>query len=117
MKPRQFVKVISTAITGVDGGKLDSVTARGIAHLKRGVTLLDYVTAFLDERGITAFQLHERADNTWATAPIMFMNQSPRLIINFTFCQFGQDEFGFCAKDLSTQEFDRDMQLLRKFFL
>jgi hypothetical protein len=117
MKPRQFVKVIATAITGAEGGRLESVTARGIVHLKRGQTMLDYATTFLDDRGITTFQLHERADNTWATAPIMFLNLNPRLIITFTFCQFGQDEFGFCAKDLSKYEFARDMQLLRKFFL
>lgn len=114
MKQRQFIKVVGTSITGVDGGRLETTTARGITNLKRGQTLLDFVTDFLNLRFITSFQLNERHDGTWATAPMMFLNQEPKHVLTFSFKQFNQDELGFYAKDLTARELERDMKPLRK---
>ena len=80
MKQRQFIKVVGTSITGVDGGRLESTTSRGIINLKRGQTLVDFVTAFLNERGILSFSLHQRGESTWGTAPMMFLNQEPKRV-------------------------------------
>lgn len=114
MKQRQFIKVVGSAITGVGGGRLETTTAKGIINLKRGQTLLDFVTLFLSERGITSFQLNERHDGTWATAPMMFLNHEPKQVLTFTFKQFDQDDLGFHAKDLDGYELGRDMKPLRK---
>jgi hypothetical protein len=114
MKQRQFIKVVASSITGVDGGRLETTTARGITNLKRGQTLLDFVTAFLNDRGTTSFQLNERHDGTWATAPMMFLNQEPKQVLTFTFKQFDQDDLGFHAKDLTSFELERDLKPLRK---
>lgn len=114
MKQRQFIKVVGTAITGVGGGRLESATSRGITGLKRAQTLLDFVTVFLNERGITSFQLNERHDGLWSTAPMMFLNEEPKQVLTFTFKQFAQDDLGFYAKDLDKHELERDMKPLRK---
>jgi hypothetical protein len=114
MKQRQFIKVVATSITGVDGGRLESSISRGITNLKRGQTVADFVTAFLRERGIQSFTLHERGDGTWATAPMMFLNEVPKRVLTYTFTVFPQDDLGFYAKDLSAGELERDMKPLAK---
>ena len=114
MKQRQFIKVVGTSITGVDGGRLESTTSRGIINLKRGQTLVDFVTAFLNERGILSFSLHQRGESTWGTAPMMFLNQEPKRVLTYTFTVFPQDDLGFHAKELSATELRRDMQKLTK---
>jgi hypothetical protein len=114
MKQRQFIKVVGTAITGVGGSRLETETSRGIVSLKRGQTLLDFVTAFLNDRDITSFQLNERHDKSWSTTPMMFLNDEPKQVLTFTFKQFGQDDLGFHAKDLTGDELARDMKPLRK---
>lgn len=114
MKQRQFIKVVGSSITGVDGGRLETTTARGITNLKRGQTLLDFVTLFLNARGILSFQLNERHDGIWATAPMMFLNHEPKQVLTFTFKQFDQDNMGFHAKDLTAFELERDLKPLRK---
>ena len=114
MKQRQFIKIVGTSITGVDGGRLETTSARGITNLKRGQTLLDFVTDFLMARGISSFQLNERHDGTWGTAPMMFLNQEPKQVLTFTFKQFNQDDLGFHAKDLTAVELERDIKPLRK---
>ena len=114
MKQRQFVKVVGTSITGVDGGRLESTTARGIVNLKRGQAIVDFVTAFLNERGILSFSLHQRGEDTWGTAPMMFLNQEPKRVLTYTFTVFPQDDLGFHAKDLAATELKRDMQKLTK---
>lgn len=114
MKQRQFIKVVGTAITGVDGGRLETTTARGITNLKRGQALLTFITEFLNARGILSFQLNERHDGLWATAPMMFLNQEPKQVLTFTFKQFAQNDLGFHAKDLTAFELERDMKPLRR---
>lgn len=114
MKQRQFIKVVATSITGVDGGRLESVNARGILVLKRGQTLLEFVQSFLNDRGITSFALHERGEGTWATSPMMFLNQEPKRVITYSFTSFERDELGFHAKDLTAKELERDMKPLTK---
>lgn len=114
MKQRQFIKVVGTSITGVDGGRLESTNARGITNLKRGQSLVDYVTVYLSERGITTFSLNERHDGTWATAPMMFLNEAPKRVLTYTFRRFEQDELGYHAKDLTPHELERDLKPLRK---
>lgn len=114
MKQRQFIKIVGTSITGVGGGRLETKSGRGITHLKRGTTLLDFVTAFLRSRDITTFSLHERGDGSWATSPMMFLNVEPKQVLTFTFKQFEQDDIGFHAKDLTTAELERDMKPISK---
>jgi hypothetical protein len=114
MKQRQFVKIIGTSITGVGGGRLETQIGRGITHLKRDCTLLDFVTEFLHSRNITTFSLHERDDGSWATSPMMFLNIEPKQVLTFTFKQFEQDDIGFHAKDLSPTELKRDMKSISK---
>lgn len=114
MKQRQFIKAVATAITGVDGGRLETTVGRGIIILKRGQTLLEFVQSFLLLRGITSFALHERGEGTWATSPMMFLNQEPKQVLTYTFTVFDQDELGFHAKDLTASELERDMKPLTK---
>jgi hypothetical protein len=114
MKQRQFIKVVGTSITGVDGGRLSTSTARGIMVLKRGQSLIDFATQFLNDRDITSFQLHERHDGSWATSPMMFLNHEPKQVLTFMFKQFGQEELGFHAKDLAEFELERDMKPIKK---
>jgi hypothetical protein len=114
MKQRQFIKVVGTSITGVDGGRLETTISKGIIHLKRGQTLVGFITLFLNERGITSFALHERGDGMLATAPMMFLNREPKRVITYTFKQFEQDELGYHAKDLTAEELARDMKPLTK---
>jgi hypothetical protein len=114
MKQRQFIKVVGSSITGVEGGRLETFTSKGITNLKRGQTLIDFVTAFLCNRGITSFQLNERHDGAWSTTPMMFLTQEPKQVLTFTFKQFDQDDLGFHAKDLTAKELERDMKPLSK---
>lgn len=111
---RQFIKVIATSITGIEANRLKTETARGILALKRGQSLMDFVTSFLNQRCITSFQLNERHDGTWATTPMMFLNHEPKQVLTFNFKQFDQDSLGFHAKDLTAAELARDMKPLRK---
>lgn len=110
MKQRQFIKVVGSSIIGIGGGRLETQTSRGITHVRRGQTLIDFVTIFLNTRGIVTFSLHERHDTSWATSPMMFLNQEPKQVLTFTFKQFDQDDLGFYAKDLSAAELERDMK-------
>mgnify|MGYP000940990820 CR=1 FL=1 len=114
MKQRQFIKVVGTSITGVDGGRLETTLGRGIVNLKRGQTLIDFVTEFLNERGIKSFSLNERGEGTWATTPMMFLNEEPKRVVTYSFTVFPQDDLGFHAKDLSAAELQRDMKKLMK---
>ena len=110
---RQLIKVVGSSITGVDGSRWSSVTARGIALLKRGQTLKDFAHQFLSERGITTYSLHQRGDG-WTTSPIMFLNQEPRRVLTYHFVQFDLDDLGFHAKDLTAAELERDIKPLQK---
>jgi len=114
MKQRQLIKVVGTSITGMDGGRMESITSRGIILLKRGHNLLDFVKDFLYERNITTYSLNERGDGSWATAPMMFLNQEPKRVLTFHFLQFNFDELGFQAKDLTSKELERDLKPLQK---
>lgn len=114
MKQRQFIKVVGTSITGVDGGRLQTQTGRGIAVLKRGTTLIEFVKSFLNQRSIVTFSLHERGDRLWSTTPIMFLNQEPKQVLTYTFKQFDQDDLGFYARDLTAKELERDMKPISK---
>ena len=114
MKQRQFIKVVGTSITGVDGGRLETTLSKGIVNLKRGQSATDFVTAFLNERGITSFTLHQRGEATYATAPMMFLNEEPKRVLTYTFTVFPQDDLGYHAKDLTAKELERDMKPLAK---
>lgn len=114
MKQRQFIKVIANLIEGTEGSRLETSVVRGITPLKRGQAMLDFVTSFLNERGITTFALHQRSEDTWATSPIMFLNQEPRCVYTFSFILFPQEDLGYHAKDLSPAELDRDMKVIQK---
>lgn len=114
MKSRQLIKVVATAITGVEGDRLDSVTARGIALMKKGTQSLNFIHDFLIARDITHYTLNQRAENIWATSPIMLLNREPRRVLTFSFVLFPMDDLGFHAKDLTTAELERDMKPLQK---
>lgn len=114
MQHRQLIKVVGTSITGMDGGRMESTTARGITLLKRGQALMDFVQEFLGTRGITTYSLHQRGDGVWATSPMMFLNQEPKRVLTFHFIQFGFDDLGFHAKDLTAAELERDLKPLQK---
>ena len=112
---KQLIKVVGTVITGADGGRLETRMGRGITTLARGQTLLDYVKKFLSDRAVTTFTLNQRSANDWATSPMMYLNASPKLVITFSFTQFGIDEFSYYAKDLTKAEQARDFKLLKRY--
>lgn len=114
MKQRQLIKVVGTSITGMEGGRLESVTARGIALLKRGQNLMDFAQEFLSTRGITHYTLNQRGDGSWSTSPMMFLNEQPRRVLTFHFLQLDFDDLGYHAKDLTAKELERDIKPLQK---
>lgn len=114
MKQRQLIKVVGTSITGMEGGRMETTTARGIALLKRGQNLMDFAQGFLMARGITHYTLNQRGDGSWATSPMMFLNEEPRRVLTFHFIQFQFDDLGYHAKDLSAKELERDLKPLQK---
>lgn len=114
MKDRHFIKVVATCISGNEGSRLETETSRGIAVLKRGQTVLDFVTSFMEDRGISHFTINQRSEETWAASPIMFLGHGPKKVLLFSFTTFKADELGFHAKDLSKQELERDLKHLRK---
>jgi len=114
MKQRQLIKVVGTSITGMDGGRMDTTSSRGITLLKRGQNLMAFVQEFLNARGITSYSLHQRGDGSWATSPMMFLNQNPKRVLTYHFLQFDFDDLGYHAKDLSAKELERDIKPLQK---
>ena len=94
MKQRQLIKVVGTSITGMEGGGMETSNARGVALLKGGRNLMDYVQTFLSDRGITHYTLNQRGDGSWATSPMMFLNEEPRRVLTFHFLQFDFDHLG-----------------------
>jgi hypothetical protein len=114
MKDRQLVKVVATCISENEGSRLETETSRGIALLKRGQSILDFVTSFMEERGISHFTLNQRSEETWAASPVMFLGQDPKKVLLFSFTVFKTSELGFYAKDLSKEELERDLKQLRK---
>lgn len=114
MKQRQLIKVVGTSITGVDGGRLETTTARGIVPLKRGQTLMDFIHHFLAVRGVTTYSLNQRGDGSWVTSPMMYLTESPKRVLTFHFLQFDLDDLGYHAKDLTASELERDMKPLMK---
>jgi hypothetical protein len=114
MKQKQLLKVVGTVVSGVDGGRLETKTGRGIIALKRGQTLIEFATEFLRERGVLRCTLNQRADHSWSTTPIMFVAQDPKLVITFVFTQFNLDEIGFYGKDLTKAELMRDFKFLKR---
>ncbi len=113
MRPeKQLVKVVATAISGNEGGRLTSLTGRGIRQLGES-SLTDFIASFLAERGIVQFTLNQRSTNTWAMSPAMFLNENPRLVLTYVFTQFPLSEIGFYGKDLSREELVRDFEFLK----
>jgi hypothetical protein len=114
IKEKQLIKVVGTIVTGVDGGRPESKTCRGIMLLKRGQAAEEFIAEFLSARGIVQCSLHQRGDNSWAMAPAMFLTQKPNFILTFVFTQFPLSEIGFYGKDLSKAELLRDFKFLKK---
>lgn len=113
---KNLVKVVATIITGSGSGRgrLKTVMARGIQPLKRGVPMFDFINEFMSGRGITTYTLHQRSEDTWATSPIMALNQEPKLVLTYHFVSFLSQDLPFHAKDLSDDELERDMKNLKK---
>ena len=114
---KKLVKVIATVITSngfIGRGHLKTTMARGISQLKRGVTMFDFIKTFMNERGVTTYTLHQRSEETWATSPIMALNEEPKMVITYNFVLFMSQDINFHAKDLNDEELERDMKKLRK---
>lgn len=114
---KKLVKVVATIITGngfIGRGNLKTTMARGIQPLKRSVTMFDFVQGFMTERGVSTYTLHQRSDTTWATSPIMALNQDPQVVITYNFVLFMSQDIGYHAKDLKDFELERDMKKLKK---
>jgi len=114
MKEKTLVKVVATLITEGIGGRMHTTMARGISPMKRGQTMLDFISTFLLERQVTTYSLHQRSELGWATSPIMSLNQDPKIVVTYHFVQFNSSELGFNAKDLTAEELERDMKHLKK---
>ena len=114
MKEKILVKVVASLMTEAIGGRMITTMARGISPLKRGQTMIDFISAFMLERQVTTYSLHQRSEDTWATSPIMHLNQEPKLVVTYHFVQFPASEVGFNAKDLTAEELERDMKKLKK---
>lgn len=113
---KRLVKVTATTITGegFGHGRMRTEIVRGIAHLKRGQTLFDYIGEFLNERGFTTYTLNQRDENSWATTPILSLAAEPKEVLSYHFIEFLSEELGFHAKDLTAEELWRDMKTLKK---
>ena len=114
MKDKTLVKVVGTIISGSEGSRLVTTLARGISPLKRGQTMLDFISTFLKDREITTYALHQREEKLWVTSPIMSLNVEPRTIVTYSFLEFSSSELGYQAKDLAPHELERDMKHLKK---
>lgn len=114
MKEQTLIKVIGTVMKGADSGRMITEMARGISPLKRGQTMFDFISTFLTERSITTYALHQRAENAWATSPIMSLNVEPKLVVTYHFIEFPKTDIGYHAKDLTTEELNRDMKQLKR---
>jgi len=112
-KEKQLIKVVGTRITGVGGGRLETTMGRGIVQLKRGVTILEYIKAFLAERHIVHCTLNQRSEDTWTTTPIMFLADDPKVVLSYVFTQFPLSDIGYYGKDLSKTEMVRDFKFLK----
>jgi hypothetical protein len=113
MKEKILIKVIASVIVEV-AGRMRATTARGISPLKRGETMSDFISSFMEEREVTTYSVHQRSEDTWATSPIMSLNEEPKSVITYHFVQFPASEIGFNAKDLAALELERDMKHLKK---
>jgi hypothetical protein len=107
-KEKSLVKVVATIITGSVSSRMTTEVARGIQPLKRGQTMMDFISLFLKERGITTYGLHQRDEKSWATSPIMSLNEEPKKVVTYNFLEFGASDLGYYAKDLSVLELTRD---------
>ena len=112
-KEKQLVKVVGTLLIN-DPKAHKTVVGRGIVQLKRSESVRDFAVRFLEERGVVSCVFHERAFNTLATAPIMFMNTEPKCIITYNFTQFDLSDIGYFGKDLTKVELFRDFKFLKK---
>ena len=113
-REKQLMKVVGTLVTGVSGGRLVTTHGRGIVPLKRNETIIDFASAFLQERGVVRCTLNQRDESTWSTTPIMFLLADPKLVITYVFTQFPLSEIGFYGKDLTKPELLRDFKFLKK---
>jgi hypothetical protein len=113
-KNKQLVKVVGTIMTGAEGNRLTTEMARGISPLKHRQTMLDFISRFLVQRGITSYAVNQRSEKTWATSPIMNLQSEPKTVVTYHFIEFPLNELGYHAKDLSEIELDRDMKLLKR---
>lgn len=108
----KFVMVTATYMR-VSGSTNVSREGRGIARLKRGQTHLDFMQAFMAERGITEFTANERTPGLWYCLPQAEIKLQERTIMSFFFCFLAEEELSYYAKRLKPQELQRDIKNLR----
>lgn len=114
---KRLIKTVATIITGngfIGRGGLKTKIVRQIQPLKRGVTVQDFIHTFMTERDVTTYTLQQRSEDTWATSPIMHLNEEPKFVITYHFVSFLSQDIGYHAKDLSDDELERDMKHLKK---
>jgi hypothetical protein len=111
-KEKSLVKVVATVITGSISSRMITEIARGILPLKRGQTIMDFISTFLNNRGITTYTLHQRDEKSWATSPIMSLNEEPKQVVTYNFLEFSSADLGYYAKDLTKLELARDRKKL-----
>jgi len=114
MKEKMLIKVVATLILEGIGGRLNTTVSRGIMALKRGQEVGDFIASFMGEREVEAYSVHQRSEDTWATSPIMSLNEDPKVVVTYHFVVFPVSEMGYQAKDLTAEELERDMKHLKK---
>jgi hypothetical protein len=114
MKSRHLVKVIVTSISGAVGSRLESKEGKGIALLKRGQSIDDFISDFMHTRGISSFNIYQRGDNSWSTSPAMMLDTPNRQVVTFNFTLFPEEDLAFYARDLSQEEIVRDVHPILK---
>jgi hypothetical protein len=98
----------------IEGGKLTSLTARGIEKLKVRETLTEYISKFMYERGAIEFTLNYRGDDCYTASPIVFESIEPNTLVSYTFLEFKLSDIAFHGKELSKAELIRDFKFLKK---
>ena len=124
MKEKRLIKVVGTITTDTGNGRHQTQHGRGITQLKRGESLLDFITTFLSERQFVGYSLNKRGDKMWSTSPIMSGKidqwnwstgtEKAPMMTTFHFIEFPLSELGYYAKDLTALELERDVKQLRK---
>lgn len=96
--------VLVTATCSEPG--LHDVTSAGIRKLKRGTTLDEFITAYLNDLDIWDAERLERGDST-----IMIV-RTPERVVHWAFTTYKEDDLFDAVKHLTREELLRDIKEL-----